>query len=182
MRKILCISLITTAILGFRTGAGSFYDFKVKDIDGKDFDFAGLKGKTVMIVNTASECGYTPQYKELEELYQAYKSRNFVIIGFPSNDFGAQEPGSNQEIKEFCSRNYGVTFPMMEKTVVKGDSRHPLYQWLTRKDQNGVLDAEVRWNFNKFLVSADGKMVRYFASKVRPMDAEITQHISSDGK
>ncbi|MCC7301941.1 MAG: glutathione peroxidase [Bacteroidia bacterium] len=182
MRKILCISLITTATMGFRTGSGSFYDFKVKDIDGKEFDFSTLRGKTVMIVNTASECGYTPQYKELEELYQVYKSKNFIILGFPSNDFGSQEPGSNSEIKEFCSKNYGVTFPMMEKIVVKGESCHPLYQWLTRKEKNGVLDAEVRWNFNKFLVSADGKTVRYFASKVRPMDTEITKHISSDGK
>lgn len=126
-----------------------------------------------MIVNTASECGYTPQYKELEELYEKYKEK-LVIVGFPANNFGEQEPGSNAEIKTFCTKNYGVTFPMAAKISVKGEDMAPIYQWLTHKNLNGVLDAEVKWNFNKFLLDENGKMISYFPSKVTPMSAEIT--------
>ncbi|MES2747527.1 MAG: glutathione peroxidase [Bacteroidota bacterium] len=151
---------------------GSIYGFKVKDIDGKEFDFGTLKGKKILIVNTASNCGYTPQYKELEELYKQNKSK-LVIIGFPSNDFGNQEPGTNTEIKAFCTKGYDVTFPMMGKVVVKGKEMSELYQFLTQKSQNGVLDSEVAWNFQKYLIDEKGKLVKMFPSKVSPMSEEI---------
>lgn len=183
MRKIICfLGLFFLLVSAVLIKGGSFYDFMVKDIDGKDYSFSSLKGKTVLIVNTASECGYTPQYQELEELYKKYKDKNFTVIGFPANNFGGQEPGSNEEIKGFCTKNYGVTFPLMGKISVKGEDCHPLYQWLTKKDSNGILDAEVRWNFNKFLVGKDGKLIAHFGSRVKPGSEEITKHISENGK
>jgi glutathione peroxidase len=148
--------------------AGSPLDFTVKDIDGKDFDLAQLKGKVVMIVNVASKCGFTPQYNGLEKLYEANKDTGFVIVGFPANNFKGQEPGSNEEIKAFCTSKYNVSFPMMSKISVKGDDKHPLYQLLT-KDKG-----EVTWNFNKFLVGRDGKLIEHFDSKVKPDDAKLT--------
>jgi glutathione peroxidase len=151
----------------------SIYQFKVASLDGNSIDFSSFKGKKILIVNTASECGYTPQYKELEELYEKYKEK-LVIVGFPANNFGEQEPGSNAEIKTFCTKNYGVTFPMAAKISVKGEDMAPIYQWLTHKNLNGVLDAEVKWNFNKFLLDENGKMISYFPSKVTPMSTEIT--------
>jgi glutathione peroxidase len=154
--------------------AQSIHQFKVKTLDGKDFDMASLKGKKVMIVNTASECGFTPQYKELEELSKKYAGQNFVVIGFPCNDFGAQEPGSAAEIREFCSKNYGVTFLLMEKVSI---SSSPVYQWLTQKSQNGVEDAVVKWNFNKFLIDENGKYVKHLPSKTLPNSEEVTAWI-----
>jgi glutathione peroxidase len=151
----------------------SFYDFKVKDIDGKDFDLSSLKGKKVMVVNTASKCGNTPQYETLESLYKEYGNQNFVIIGFPANNFGAQEPGTNAEIEEFCTKNYGVTFPMMSKISVKGDDMAPLYKWLTSKNLNGVKDSEVTWNFQKYLIDEKGNLVDVVAPKVKPNDEKI---------
>lgn len=151
---------------------------KANTIDGKEFSFSSLKGKKVLIVNTASECGYTPQYAELEQLYLKYKNSGFEIIGFPSNDFGGQEPGSNQEIKAFCKKNYGVTFTMMEKVTVKGNSAHPIYKWLTSKEQNGVNGDPVKWNFHKFLIDENGKLVKALPSSVKPMSSEITSWIS----
>ncbi|MEO8772100.1 MAG: glutathione peroxidase [Ferruginibacter sp.] len=151
----------------------NIYGFKVASLDGSTIDFSSFKGKKILIVNTASQCGYTPQYKELEELYEKYKEK-LVIVGFPANNFGEQEPGTNTEIKAFCTKNYGVTFPMAEKISVKGDDMAPIYKWLTQKDQNGVLDAEIKWNFNKFLLDEHGKMIAYFPSKVTPMSEEIT--------
>ena len=151
----------------------SIHQFSVKALDGSMINMADYKGKKLLIVNTASECGYTPQYKDLETLYEKYKDR-LVIIGFPANDFGAQEPGTNAEIKSFCQKNYGVTFPMAEKITVKGDNTAPVYQWLTHKEQNGVLDAEIKWNFNKFLLDENGHMIAKFDSKVLPMSEEIT--------
>lgn len=148
------------------------YAFKVEALDGGSIDFAAYKGKKILIVNTASECGYTPQYKELQALYEKFKDK-LVIVGFPANNFGGQEPGSNTEIKTFCEKNYGVSFPMAAKISVKGDDMAPLYKWLTSKVENGVLDAEIRWNFNKFLIDENGKMVAYFPSKVSPMSEEI---------
>lgn len=139
----------------------TIYNFKVKDIDNKDFDMSNLKGKKVLIVNVASKCGLTPQYEQLEQLYKKYKDRNFVIIGFPSNNFKEQEPGTNAQIKEFCTLNYGVTFPMMAKIVVKGDSISPLYKWLTTKTENGKTDAPVQWNFQKFMIDQNGQLVNY---------------------
>ncbi len=154
----------------------NIYQFKVKSLDGNTIDFASFEGKKIMIVNTASECGYTPQYKELEELYEKYKDK-LVIVGFPANNFGEQEPGTNSEIKTFCTKNYGVTFPMAEKISVKGDDTAPIYQWLTHKDKNGVLDAEVKWNFNKFLLDEHGHMIAYFPSKITPMSEDITSKL-----
>ncbi|HKX87536.1 MAG TPA: glutathione peroxidase [Flavobacterium sp.] len=157
----------------------TIYQFKVKDISGNDFDLASLKGKKVMIVNTASECGLTPQYEQLQELYTEYKDDNFVIIGFPANNFGAQEPGSNEQIATFCQRNYGVTFPMMEKISVTGDDTHPLYQFLTHKDKNGLEDNEVKWNFQKYLINEEGFLVKVFGPQTLPIDEEIMNWIRS---
>ncbi|SFO38377.1 glutathione peroxidase [Paenimyroides ummariense] len=153
------------------------YQFKVKDITGGEFNLADLKGKKVLIVNTASKCGLTPQFEQLEELYQKYKDQNFVIIGFPTNDFMSQDPGTNEEIAEFCKLNYGVTFPMMSKIVVKGDNKEPLYQYLTQKDKNGLGDFDVEWNFQKFLINEEGKLAKVINPKVSPTDAEITNWI-----
>lgn len=155
----------------------TLYDFKAKTIDGKDFDFSSLKGKKVLIVNTASQCGYTPQYHDLEELYKAYGGDKFTIIGFPANNFGAQEPGTNSEIKEFCTKNYGVTFQMMSKVSVKGDDMDPLYKWLTTKEENGMEDAEVKWNFQKFLIDENGKWVAVVPHKENPMSERIVNWI-----
>jgi len=151
----------------------SIYDFKVEGLDGSTIDFSTFKGKKILIVNTASKCGYTPQYEALQKLYDTYKDR-LVIVGFPANNFGGQEPGTNSEIKEFCKKNYGVTFPMAAKISVKGDDMAPIYKWLCNKAENGVLDASVGWNFGKFLLDEKGNLVEYFPSKVTPMSAEIT--------
>lgn len=153
--------------------AVSIHSFKVKALDGGQIDFSEFKGKKILIVNTASECGYTPQYKVLQQLYDTYKDK-LVVIGFPSNDFGGQEPGSNTEIKAFCTKNYGVSFPMGAKIDVKGNDIAPLYQFLTQKNKNGVLDAEIKWNFNKFLLNEKGEIIKKFESSVDPMSEEIT--------
>ena len=154
----------------------NIYKFKVASLDGGTIDFSQFKGKKILVVNTASECGYTPQYKDLEALYEKYKEK-LVIVGFPANNFGGQEPGTNSEIKTFCTKNYGVTFPMAAKISVKGDDTAPIYLWLTHKDQNGVLDAEIKWNFNKFLLDENGKMIAYFPSKITPMSEQITSKL-----
>ena len=154
----------------------NIYQFKVDGLEGGTIDFSAYKGKKILVVNTASACGYTPQYKELEALYEKYKNK-LVIIGFPANNFGGQEPGTNAEIKEFCTKNYGVTFPMAAKISVKGDDTAPIYKWLTSKTENGVLDATIGWNFNKFLIDEKGNMVAYFPSKVTPMSEEITSKL-----
>lgn len=156
----------------------TIYSYKVKDIDGKEFDFLKLKGKKILIVNTASECGYTPQYKELEELYQKYKKENFVIVGFPTNNFGGQEPGTNKEIKAFCTKNYGVTFPMMEKVSVDGKDKCDIYEFLTQKGKNGLEDSTVEWNFQKYLINENGELIAVFPSKITPMSEEITSLIN----
>ena len=155
----------------------TIYQFTVEDINGKPFALSYLKGKKVMIVNTASKCGLTPQYKELEALYQQYKDKDFIIIGFPANNFLGQEPGSNEQIASFCSINYGVTFPMMSKISVKGKNMHPLYQFLTQKSKNGVEDSKVQWNFQKYLIGRDGKLEKVIAPKTLPSSDEVTQWI-----
>ncbi len=176
MKKItLVLSLIILSTLAF--SQKSFYDFKVKDIDGKNFNFSSLKGKKVLIVNTASKCGNTPQYADLEKIYKEYGNHNFIIIGFPANNFGAQEPGTDAEIKSYCTAEYGVTFPMMSKISVKGDDIHPLYQWLTQKSKNGVMDSEVKWNFQKYLIDENGKLVDVVAPKVKPNNDKILSWI-----
>jgi glutathione peroxidase len=155
----------------------SFYDFKVKTINGQEFDFSSLKGKKVMIVNTASKCGLTPQYSELEKLYKQYGGDKFIIIGFPANNFLYQEPGTNAEIETFCKLNYGVTFPMMSKISVKGDSIHPLYVWLTKKVHNGVIDSNVKWNFQKYLIDENGTLNKVISPKDNPLSAEVINWI-----
>jgi len=156
------------------TSAMSFYDLKTKTLDGQPFDFASLKGKRVLVVNTASECGYTPQYKQLQELYKTNGGEKFTIIGFPANNFGGQEPGSDAEIATFCEQNFGVTFPMMSKVSVKGPDADAVYNWLTKKEMNGVADANVKWNFHKFLIDENGQWVKELSSSVSPLDEVIT--------
>ena len=155
----------------------SIHQFKTKTLEGLDFDMASLKGKKVLIVNTASKCGFTPQYKELENLYQKYKDKNFVIIGFPCNQFGGQEPGTSSEIHDFCTKNYGVTFLMMEKVNVKGDSICDIYKWLTNKSQNGVMSSSVKWNFQKYMIDENGFLVDYVLSFKSPLNSKITNWI-----
>jgi glutathione peroxidase len=156
----------------------SIHQFKVTDLYGKEFDFATLKGKKILIVNTASECGLTPQYKDLEAIYSKYKDKNFVIVGFPANNFGGQEPGSNQEIAKFCQMNYGVSFPMMGKISVKGNDIHPLYQFLTQKNKNGLQDSEVEWNFQKYLLDENGHLVKVLSPRILPTDDTIVSWIN----
>lgn len=151
----------------------TIYQFKVEDLSGKEFDFSTLKGKKIMIVNTASKCGLTPQYKDLEAIYKQYKDANFVIVGFPANNFGSQEPGTNTEIASFCQQNYGVTFPMMSKISVKGNDIHPVYQFLTQKSKNGLEDSEVGWNFQKYLLNEKGELEKVIDPSTSPIDKEI---------
>ena len=187
MTKLLAI---TTALLSFSAPANkisnhtqlpagitkTIYDFKVAGLSGDTIDFAAFKGKKILIVNTASKCGFTKQYKELEELYEKYKDR-LVIVGFPENNFLYQEPGTNAEIREFCTKNYGVTFPMAAKIDVKGKNIAPIYDWLTNKSENGVMDATITWNFNKFLLDEKGNLIAKFDSKVTPMSDSITSKL-----
>jgi len=176
MKKItLVLGLIILTTVAF--SQQSFYDFKVKDIDGKDFDLSSLKGKKVLVVNTASKCGFTPQYKQLQSLFETYGGDKFTIIGFPANNFMSQEPGTNKEIAEFCEKNYGVTFKMMSKISVKGDDMSPVYQWLTSKSKNGVMDSDVKWNFQKYLIDENGKLVNVYYSKTLPDDEQIVSWI-----
>ena len=151
----------------------TIYQFKVKDLSGKTFDFASLKGKKIMIVNTASKCGLTPQYKELEALYKEYSSKGFVIVGFPANNFAGQEPGTNEEIATFCQLNYGVTFPMMDKVSVKGEDMSVVYQFLTTKSKNGLQDSQVEWNFQKYLLNEKGELEKVISPRTLPTDPEV---------
>lgn len=176
MKLILAFAFVLLSGLAFNQ---TIYDFKVTDISGNTFDLASLKGKKVMIVNTASKCGLTPQYEQLETLYKKYKDQNFVIIGFPANDFMKQEPGTNEEIESFCQKNYGVTFPMMAKITVKGKEIHPLYKFLTTKSLNQLEDNDVQWNFQKYLVDENGKLVKVIGPRTLPTDAEITKWIEA---
>lgn len=164
----------------FSDGSKTLHDFTVKDINGKSFDLASLKGKKVLVVNVASKCGLTPQYEDLQTLYERYRDRNFVVIGFPANNFNGQEPGTNKEIKEFCTANYGVTFPMMDKISVKGDDQVPLYRWLTRKADNGVMDQEVTWNFQKYMIDEQGRLVDVVMPRESPLSDKIVQWITSN--
>lgn len=174
MVRVLLLSLFLFAA----TGATSVYDFKVPGLDGNTIDLAKYKGKKLLIVNTASKCGYTPQYADLEKLYVKYQDK-LVIIGFPANNFHQQEPGSNAEISEFCTKNYGVTFPMAEKVSVVGDSIAPIFKYLTDEAHKlGVADPVIGWNFTKFLVDENGKLIAVFPSKVKPMDDQITKYLN----
>ncbi|MGB1729651.1 MAG: glutathione peroxidase [Crocinitomicaceae bacterium] len=155
----------------------SIHEFKVENINGEEFDFSSLNGKKIMVVNTASKCGLTPQYEKLEALYQKYKNDNFIIIGFPSNDFMGQEPGSNEEIIAFCKKNYGVSFPMMSKVKVKGNDKCDIYSFLTSKSQNGLEDNKVQWNFQKYLLDENGFLVKVLSPRTLPDDPQICSWI-----
>lgn len=179
MKKILAMSVLMLISVALTAQAKSFYDFKVKNIDGEDFNLASFKGKKVLVVNTASKCGFTPQYEDLQKLYDKYSSRGFVIIGFPANNFMNQEPGSEAEIKQFCTSNYSVTFPMMSKISVKGEDIHPLYVWLTQKEMNGKMDSKVKWNFQKYMIDENGNLVDVAFSKTNPMDDQIVNWIEN---
>lgn len=176
--KIALLSISMILSMTAYSQSKCFYDFKVKTLEGKDFDLSSLKGKKVMVVNTASQCGNTPQYKELEAVYEKYGDV-LVIIGFPANNFGSQEPGTADEIRKFCTEHYGVTFPMMQKISVKGDDMDPLYRWLTQKKENGVLDSEVKWNFQKYLIDENGKLVDVVNPKEMPDSDRILAWVTS---
>ena len=160
-------------------GQKSFYDFKVNTIDGKPFDLSSLKGKKVLVVNTASKCGYTPQYAQLEAIFKKFGGEHFTIIGFPANNFLSQEPGTNEEIKTFCTANYGVTFQMMSKISVKGGDIDLLYTWLTTKAENGVMDAPVKWNFQKFMINENGQLVDMAPPAEKPDSEKIVKWIDT---
>ena len=157
----------------------SFYDIKVKTIDGDDFDLSTFKGKKLLVVNVASKCGLTPQYKQLEELYKEYKTQNFEVLAFPSSDFANQEFNDSQKILSFCKKNYGVTFPIFEKVSVKGKSKHFIYQWLTEKNKNGKKNVSVLWNFQKFTIDENGQWVDYFSPTTSPKSKKIVKWINS---
>ena len=164
-------------LIGFLSVTASIYDFKVPSLDGQQIDFSKFKGKKVLIVNTASKCGLTPQYAELQQLHEKYKN-TLVIVGFPANNFGQQEPGTNEEIKEFCQKNYGVTFPITEKVSVKGDDIHPMFKYLVEEAAKLGFEDPIKWNFTKFLVDENGKLITVFASKVKPMSEEVTKYLN----
>ncbi len=155
----------------------SIHEFKTESISGETFDFSSLKGKKIMIVNTASKCGLTPQYEQLEALYQKYKNKNFMIVGFPSNDFMGQEPGSNEEIVAFCKKNYGVSFPLMSKVKVKGKDMCDIYSFLTSEAKNGLEDNKVQWNFQKYLLDENGFLVKVLSPRITPDDSQISSWI-----
>lgn len=178
MKKLFVMMAILTSLV-MNAQQKSFYDFKVTDINGEVFNFATLKGKNVMIVNVASKCGYTKQYEGLQALYEKHKENDFVIIGFPANNFLRQEPGTNEEIKTFCTLNYGVTFPMMQKISVKGDDIHPVYKWLTTKSLNGKQDSSVGWNFQKYLIGSNGQLEMVLPTKTKPNDDIIVKWITN---
>jgi glutathione peroxidase len=167
---------LSTAFL-FLAPAKNIYEFKVPGLDGKTINFKKFKGKKIMIVNTASKCGNTPQYAELEKLYEQYKDK-LVIVGFPANNFGKQEPGSNEEIGEFCKKNYGVTFPMAEKISVKGEDIHPLYKYLVDEAAKMGVEDPVKWNFTKFLLDEHGKLIAVIHNKVNPLSEEVTKYLN----
>lgn len=176
--KTTFITLIFSLLLAVTLPAQtSFYDYTVTDIDGNPYALSQLKGKKVMVVNVASKCGFTPQYEQLEALYQKYKDQNFVILGFPANNFKEQEPGTNEEIKSFCTLNFGVTFPLMDKVSVKGDDMAPIYQWLTEKDLNGKSSSSVKWNFQKYLINEQGDLDDVINPWVSPDTTKISKWI-----
>jgi len=171
-------ALLLSLFLLAGVSVSSVYDFKVTGLDGNPIDLSQYKGKKILFVNTASKCGFTPQYADLEKLYTTYQNK-LVIIGFPANNFAQQEPGSNKEISEFCTKNYGVTFPMSEKVDVVGDNISPLFKYLTDQAKAmGVADPVIKWNFTKFLVDENGKLIAVFPSKVKPMDDQITKYLN----
>ena len=185
MRNFLQLILLIFLFSGFdflpvkEAGSGStesIYDIKINTLDGEAIDLHDFIGKKILIVNVASECGYTPQYEDLQTLYENYQDK-LIVIGVPCNQFGEQEPGNAQEILEFCQKNYGVTFILTEKADVKGENQHPLYAWLTMKDKNGVANSKVKWNFQKYLISENGELLESFNSATDPLSSDITELI-----
>ncbi|MGL5273853.1 MAG: glutathione peroxidase [Phocaeicola sp.] len=176
--SMLFIPFLSTSLVA-QEKKTSIYDYTVTDINGESFSFESLRGKKIMIVNVASACGLTPQYETLQEIYKMYKERGFEIVGFPCNDFKEQESGTNEEIKEFCTLNYGVSFPMMDKIVVKGDKKAPIYQWLTTKELNNKDNYSVSWNFQKFLINRDGTLYKVFSPMTKPDNSEIIEWITA---
>lgn len=168
---MLAIAMVSFAQTGF-------YNLEATTIDGETFKFSQLKGKKVLVVNTASKCGLTPQYEDLEKLHQTYGGDDFIIIGFPANDFKKQEPGTDEEIKSFCTANYGVTFQMMSKITVKGDNMHPVYQWLTNEEMNGVESSNVKWNFQKYAIDENGMYIKFFGPRTKPISEEIVNWVT----
>ncbi|MFT4544375.1 MAG: glutathione peroxidase [Bacteroidia bacterium] len=173
---IFLLTISTSTIMA----QGNFHQFKATTLDGGELDFSSLKGKKVLVVNVASKCGLTPQYEDLQKLYSDYGGDNFEIVGFPANNFMGQEPGNSEKIAEFCEKNYGVTFTMMEKVSVKGKDQSPIYKWLTSKNENGVMDGKVSWNFEKFLIDEDGNLVKNLEPKTSPVDGEIVKWLAGE--
>lgn len=172
------LTCLTLMLINVGMAQTTFHDFKVETLTGEEFSLSELKGKKVLVVNVASKCGLTPQYEQLQEVYEEFGGDDFLIIGFPANNFMGQEPGNNKEIATFCKKNYGVSFPMMTKISVKGDDIHPIYEWLTSKSKNGVSDSEVEWNFHKFLIDEKGNWVKSISPKTLPNDQEIIDWIN----
>ncbi|MCK4751555.1 MAG: glutathione peroxidase [Bacteroidales bacterium] len=175
-----CLILMLITLPALVSAQKSFHDFTVRDIEGFDYKLSQFKGKKVLVVNTASKCGLTPQYEDLERLYREYGDNEFVIVGFPSNDFASQEPGSNEEIAIFCSEKYEVSFPLMSKISVKGEEIHPVYQWLTEESENGVEDSKVAWNFQKYLIDEQGALVGHVPPRKNPYCREIIQWLENN--
>jgi glutathione peroxidase len=175
LKTIMLVSIMTSLVA--TAGVPNLYDIPLKDIQGHDTSLKAYKGKVLLIINVASKCGHTPQYAGLEEMYKEHKDQGLVVLGFPCNDFGAQEPGSNQEIQQFCKLNYGVTFPMFDKLHVKGEGQHPLYAALTGPDS--PFPGDVKWNFGKFLVGRDGKIIGRFEPGTKPDDGKLVKEIES---
>lgn len=176
--KILITVLFLAMMVSTNENDDSIYDFKLKSIDGEETELSEYSGKVLLIVNTASECGFTPQYDGLQDVYDKYKEDGFYVLGFPANNFGGQEPGTDEEIAEFCSVNFNIQFPMFSKVSVKGDDIHPLFEYLTTAE-NRDFSGEIGWNFEKFLIDKDGNLVRRFRSKVEPDSDELTESIES---
>ncbi len=172
--KLLLVLLSVMSIFSVNAQqSNSIYDYKLTDINGNTFDMSELKGKKVLLVNTATECGFTPQFSEMEKLYENYKDKNFVVVAIPSNDFGNKEPGTNEEIKNYVEKNYNVSFPVMAKTSVTGDDENPLYKWLTSKDLNGGMDTKVAWNYQKYMIDENGKIVGIVEPKESPTSEKV---------
>ena len=180
-KLFLIITMTSTTILSAQDEHKTLFDFTVTSNDGSEYDLSQHRGRKVLIVNTASKCGFTPQYEELEQLYRKYGGGHFVIIAFPANNFMNQEPGTDKEIMTFCREHYEVTFPVMSKISVRGKDIHPLYRWLTSKKENGMLSTKVRWNFHKFLIDEEGRPVASYRSRVNPMSDKIVSWIE-EGK
>ncbi|MDA9015056.1 glutathione peroxidase [Flavobacteriaceae bacterium] len=177
---LLVFMIATETAFSQNEADNTIFQFRVKNLEGQDFDFSTLKGKKVMIVNTASKCGLTPQYKKLQALYEKYGEEEFVIVGFPANNFLRQEPGSDEEIAVFCESNYGVTFPMMSKISVKGKDMHPIYEFLTQESKNGIVNSSVSWNFQKYLINPDGRLARVVSPRTQPDDPSVISWIESN--